>query len=94
MGKNSLEEPPITTIGITRVALEEGFNELLRTDGDLQNKKSDLIERSSQVSFQQLFNAIEALGRAKCQIAARPVTLHYRANMSFFTTLTKKPKLD
>ena len=59
--RKKLEEAPITTIGITRVALEEGFNELLRTDGALQNKKSDLLERSNQVSFQQLFNAIEAL---------------------------------
>jgi energy-coupling factor transporter ATP-binding protein EcfA2 len=59
--RKKLEEAPLITIGVTHAALEEGLKDILRADGDLQNKQSALLDRSSQVSFQQLFNAVEAL---------------------------------
>lgn len=59
--RKKLEEAPLTAIGVTRDTLEGGLKELLRIDGGLQSKQSDLLERSSQVSFQQLFTAVESL---------------------------------
>lgn len=59
--RKKLEEAPLTSIGVTRATLEGGLKELLRIDSCLQSKQSALLERSSQVSFQQLFNAVEAL---------------------------------
>lgn len=59
--RQTLEEAPLVAIGITLSALEEGLKEILRVDGELQNKQSALLDRSSQVSFQQLYNAVESL---------------------------------
>jgi energy-coupling factor transporter ATP-binding protein EcfA2 len=59
--RKKLEEAPPTTIGVTRATFENGLKEILRTDGDLQSKQLALLDRSSQISFQQLFTAVEAL---------------------------------
>ena len=55
------EEAPLTVIGVTRAALVEAIKETLRVDEDLHKKQTALLDRSSQVSFQQLFTAVESL---------------------------------
>jgi len=56
-----LEEAPLSVIGVTQSALVEGLADIFRVDSELQNKQSDLATRSSQVSFQQLYLAVNKL---------------------------------
>lgn len=59
--RQKLEEPPLPIVGVTQADLNTAFELLVSIDIELQGKHADLAKRSSQVSFQQLFSAVEAL---------------------------------
>ncbi|MDI3274313.1 AAA family ATPase [Pseudomonas sp. AL03] len=59
--RKKLEEPSLPTVGVSRNDLNTAFKSLVSTDSALQNKQFELTKQSSQVSFQQLFYAVEAL---------------------------------
>lgn len=59
--RKTLEEPLIPTVGVTQADLNSALQALSINDAGLLDKQEKLASRSSEVSFQQLFTAVEAL---------------------------------
>ncbi|MCF5110533.1 AAA family ATPase [Pseudomonas gessardii] len=59
--RKTLEEPLLPTVGVTQADLNSALHALSTNDKGLLGKQEKLASRSSEVSFQQLFTAVEAL---------------------------------
>jgi recombinational DNA repair ATPase RecF len=55
-----LEEPVLPTVGVTQADLNSALHLLSANDKELLGKQERLASRSSEVSFQQLFTAVQA----------------------------------
>ena len=59
--RKALEEPLIPIVGVTKPDLNSALIALSTNHNGLLVKQENLASRSSEVSFQQLFTAVEAL---------------------------------
>ncbi|EJM74051.1 AAA family ATPase [Pseudomonas sp. GM60] len=59
--RKTLEQPLLPTLGVTQADLNSALHTLSVNDKELLGRQEKLASRSSEVSFQQLFTAVEAL---------------------------------